>query len=75
MSRATDYTAAKAAVLRFSSVLEKAESVAELRAALMADLGSPFHSFDPVVISAKTGNMGSELARLLDEDLDGEVTA
>lgn len=75
MSRATDYTTAKAAVLRFAGALEKADSPAELRAALMADLGSPFQSFDLLSICAKTENMGSDLARLMCEDLDAEVTS
>lgn len=62
----------KARLLRFMRTLEKAQSAAELRAMLMAEIGSPWHSFDPLALAASIENMGTGLARLLDDDLDTE---
>lgn len=72
MTRATDFDREKTRLLRFMRTLEKSRSAAELRALLMADLGSPWQSFDPLALAASIENMGVGLAQMLDDDLDAE---
>jgi hypothetical protein len=72
MNRATDFDREKTRLLRFMRTLEKAHSAAELRALLMADMGSPWQSFDPLALAASIENMGASLAPMLDDGLDAE---
>ncbi|GKT22560.1 hypothetical protein [Acidovorax sp. SUPP3334] len=72
MPRVSDFDREKDHLLYFMRTLQKAQSAAELRALLMADMGSLWHSFDPMTIAASVENMGVGLAQLMDDDLDSE---
>ena len=69
MSDAT-YSQCKSDWLRIASVLNKAQSTAELRALLLADTTAPYHSFDVLAMVTPIVNLGDTLANLIMDGLD-----
>lgn len=63
----------KATLLRMAKALEGASCPYDFCGRLMADVGAPFHSFNPLAIAAAVENMGSRMATLMSENLDAEV--
>lgn len=63
----------KAKLLRMAAALESARSPADFCGRLMADVGAPYQSFDPLAVAAAVENMGSRMAVLMSEDLENEV--
>lgn len=62
----TDFEIEKAAFLRFSETLRKAQSPEQLLALLQADIEAPYHSFNPLHLATITENVGEPLAGLMD---------
>lgn len=66
------FTQCQEAMQRLATMVAKAKDGSHLRALLLADIGSPLHSFDALALPTPIINLADRLGDLILADLDEE---